>query len=152
MTPRVSIIVPVYNEGDLVIPLLERILESVTMPCEVLAVDMDPDAVASAAANVTRNGLEPRVRCVVAAADAVDAPAAPLVLANLLAAAHRALAATYARLLTPGGLLVLGGILDGEAHQVEAAVSEHGFRVRDTRSVEGWTSLACEHAPLRHRA
>jgi ribosomal protein L11 methyltransferase len=120
--------------------------------CEVLAVDMDPDAVASAAANVTRNGLDPRVRCVVAAADAVDAPAAPLILANLLAAAHRALAATYARLLTPGGLLVLGGILDGEAHQVEAAVSEHGFRVRDTRSVEGWTSLACEHAPLRHRA
>jgi dolichol-phosphate mannosyltransferase len=38
MSPRVSIIVPVYNEGDLVIPLLERILDSVTMPCEVLAV------------------------------------------------------------------------------------------------------------------
>lgn len=38
MTPRVSIIVPVFNEGDLVIPLLERVLESVSMPCEVLAV------------------------------------------------------------------------------------------------------------------
>lgn len=38
MTPRVSIIVPVYNEGDLVIPLLERILDTVTMPCEVLTV------------------------------------------------------------------------------------------------------------------
>jgi glycosyltransferase involved in cell wall biosynthesis len=44
MTPRVSIIVPVYNEGDLVIPLVDRILESVTMPCEVLAVyDSDDD-------------------------------------------------------------------------------------------------------------
>jgi glycosyltransferase involved in cell wall biosynthesis len=38
MTPRVSIVVPVYNEGDLVIPMLERILDSVDMPCEVLAV------------------------------------------------------------------------------------------------------------------
>jgi dolichol-phosphate mannosyltransferase len=38
MSPRVSIVVPVYNEGDLVIPLLERLLEAVTMPCEVLAV------------------------------------------------------------------------------------------------------------------
>jgi dolichol-phosphate mannosyltransferase len=36
--PRVSIIVPVYNEGDLVVPLLERILDRVTMSCEVLAV------------------------------------------------------------------------------------------------------------------
>ncbi len=43
MTPRVSIIVPVYNEGDLVIPLLERILETVTVPCEVLAVYDTPD-------------------------------------------------------------------------------------------------------------
>ena len=38
MKPRVSVVVPVYNEGDLVIPLLERLLEAVEMPCEVLAV------------------------------------------------------------------------------------------------------------------
>ncbi len=38
MSPRVSIVIPVYNEGDLVVPLLERLLETVTMPCEVLAV------------------------------------------------------------------------------------------------------------------
>ncbi len=38
MTPRVSIVIPVFNEGDLVVPLLERILDRVKMPCEVLAV------------------------------------------------------------------------------------------------------------------
>jgi len=38
MSPRVSIIVPVYNEGDLVIPLMERLLDTVAMSCEVLAV------------------------------------------------------------------------------------------------------------------
>jgi len=43
MSLRVSIIVPVYNEGDLVIPLLERILDTVTMPCEVLTVYDSPD-------------------------------------------------------------------------------------------------------------
>jgi glycosyltransferase involved in cell wall biosynthesis len=31
-------VIPVYNEGDLVLPMLQRILDSVTMPCEVLAV------------------------------------------------------------------------------------------------------------------
>jgi glycosyltransferase involved in cell wall biosynthesis len=39
----VSVVVPVYNEGDLVVPLLERLLESVTMPAEVLAVYDSPD-------------------------------------------------------------------------------------------------------------
>lgn len=44
MSPRLAVIVPVYNEGDLVIPMLERILDSVSMPCEVLAVyDSDDD-------------------------------------------------------------------------------------------------------------
>jgi glycosyltransferase involved in cell wall biosynthesis len=38
VTPRVSVVVPVYNEGDLVVPLLERLLEAVQMPAEVLAV------------------------------------------------------------------------------------------------------------------
>lgn len=43
MKPRVSIVVPVYNEGDLVVPLLHRMLDSVTMPSEVLAVYDSPD-------------------------------------------------------------------------------------------------------------
>lgn len=41
--PRASIVVPVYNEGDLVVPLLHRMLDSVTMPSEVLAVYDSPD-------------------------------------------------------------------------------------------------------------
>lgn len=36
--PRVTIVIPVYNEGDVVIPMVERILDRVTMSCEVLAV------------------------------------------------------------------------------------------------------------------
>lgn len=43
MTPRVSVIIPVYNEGDLVVPLLERLLDSVTMSAEFLAVYDSPD-------------------------------------------------------------------------------------------------------------
>lgn len=38
MTPRVSIVVPVYNEGDAVVGCLDRIVEAVTLPCEVLCV------------------------------------------------------------------------------------------------------------------
>ena len=47
MTPRVSIVVTAYNEGEGIIPCLDRILESITLPCEVLVVyDSADDATA----------------------------------------------------------------------------------------------------------
>jgi ribosomal protein L11 methyltransferase len=119
---------------------------------EIHAVDCDPDAVASATANVERNGLGGRVRCVVADAATLAVEPSPLVLANLLAAAHRALAARYGALVAPGGILVLGGLLDGEADDIAAVVAAQGFARQHARSVEGWTSLACRHAPLRDHA
>jgi glycosyltransferase involved in cell wall biosynthesis len=36
--PRVSIVVPAYNEGEPIIRFLDRLLESVKLPCEVLVV------------------------------------------------------------------------------------------------------------------
>jgi ribosomal protein L11 methyltransferase len=119
---------------------------------QILAVDSDPDAVASATANVERNGLAGRVTCEVADAAAITTAAAPLVLANLLAAAHRTLAPSYARLVVAGGMLVAGGCLDAEADDVTAALARYGFRRQDVRSIDGWTTLAYEHAPLHDHA
>ena len=118
----------------------------------ILAVDDDPDAVAAAVANVARNHVADRVRCVLADAGrlAETAPA-PLVVANLLSAAHRRLAAQYERALVPGGTLLLGGILDGEAADVVGALGDHGFDPRESLSVEGWTTLELR-APLHDHA
>jgi ribosomal protein L11 methyltransferase len=118
---------------------------------EVLAIDSDPDAVASATANVQRNGLAERVTCAGADAAMLHAEAAPLVLANLLAAAHRALAPCYARLVAAGGTLVAGGCLNAEADDVTAALAAHGFRRDAARSIDGWATLAYAHAALRDR-
>jgi dolichol-phosphate mannosyltransferase len=38
VTPRVSVVVPVYNEGNSVVRALDRLFEAVHTPCEVLAV------------------------------------------------------------------------------------------------------------------
>ena len=38
MKPRVSVIVTAYNEGEQIVACLDRILEAVTLPCEVLVV------------------------------------------------------------------------------------------------------------------
>lgn len=106
----------------------------------VLAVDDDPDAVASAAANAAANGVAGHVTC--RRADAADvAGEAPLVLANLLAAAHARLAPVYRRLVTPGGRLVLGGILDAEATAVVTEMRRHGFAAVAGTSLDGWTTL-----------
>ena len=43
MKPRVSVVIPVYNEGESVVPQLDRIFEAVTLPCEVLVVYDMPD-------------------------------------------------------------------------------------------------------------
>jgi dolichol-phosphate mannosyltransferase len=40
--PRVSIVIPAYNEGEAVVPCLDRILAGVTLPCEVLVVYDEP--------------------------------------------------------------------------------------------------------------
>jgi dolichol-phosphate mannosyltransferase len=36
--PRVSIIIPALDEGEAIVPCLDRILEAVTLPCEILVV------------------------------------------------------------------------------------------------------------------
>lgn len=43
MTPRASIIVTAYNEGEAIVTCLDRILEGVALPCEVLVVYDSPD-------------------------------------------------------------------------------------------------------------
>jgi ribosomal protein L11 methyltransferase len=115
---------------------------------DVLACDTDPDAIAATRANAARNGVDGRVRAVVADAATLTAAPAPLVLANLLAAAHRALAPQYRRLVAADGALVLGGLLDAEADAVTAALAPHGFRPEAARRLEGWTSLTLRHAAL----
>lgn len=119
---------------------------------EVLACDTDADAVAATLANAARNGVAGRVHALVADAASVATGPAPLVLANLLAAAHDALAPRYRHLVAAGGALVLGGLLDAEADAVTATLAAHGFRREAARSLEGWTSLALRHAPLHPAA
>ncbi len=61
---RVSVIIPAYNEGDAVTPVLDRIFESVRLPCEVLViVDTEDDSTIPAVAEYATK--EPRLRYLV---------------------------------------------------------------------------------------
>jgi dolichol-phosphate mannosyltransferase len=41
--PRLSIVVPAYNEGESIVPFLDRVFEAVTLPCEMLVVFDTPE-------------------------------------------------------------------------------------------------------------
>jgi ribosomal protein L11 methyltransferase len=107
----------------------------------LLAVDDDPDAVASTIGNAALNGVADRVTAVMADAAAPAAGPVPLVLANLLTAAHLRLAPAYRRHLVEGGALVLGGVLDGEAAALTDALGAQGFVRETTRSIQEWITL-----------
>jgi glycosyltransferase involved in cell wall biosynthesis len=42
VTPQVSVVIPAYNEGEAIMPCLDRILAGVTLPFEVIVVYDDP--------------------------------------------------------------------------------------------------------------
>lgn len=107
----------------------------------VLAVDDDPDAVAAARGNAARNAVHDRVECLVSDVATLLAAPAPLVVANILATAHRRLAARYGTLVARDGALVLGGILDAETGDVDAALRQVGWRLHDTVRCDGWSTL-----------
>ena len=62
--PRVSVVIPAYNEAEQIVPCLTRILEAVTLPCEVMVVvDMPEDTTVPVVQEWARR--EPRLRVVV---------------------------------------------------------------------------------------
>jgi dolichol-phosphate mannosyltransferase len=61
---RVSVVIPAYNEGEAIAPVLERIFESVMLPCEALVVvDFEEDTTKPVVLRLAET--EPRLRCLV---------------------------------------------------------------------------------------
>ncbi len=59
---RVSIVMPAYQEGKSITPVLERLFEAVSLPCEVLVVVDDPaDTTCPVVQRLAK--AEPRLRC-----------------------------------------------------------------------------------------
>ena len=112
---------------------------------EVIASDIDAVAVNVAEANLAANGLADRVRCVEAAG--FDHPALSgeavfdLVFANILKGPLIALAPDMARAVRPGGHLILSGILNEQADEVQSVYTSVGFNPVQREEIVDWTTL-----------
>jgi ribosomal protein L11 methyltransferase len=113
-------------------------------PAQVLAADIDPVAVEVAKSNLAANGLRRRISCVEAAGFSHPeiAAAAPfdLVFANILKAPLVELAGEMARNVSPGGHVILSGILGDQAEDVQSAYAG-GFVLVSRSDIGEWATL-----------
>lgn len=120
------------------------------LPGVVLASDIDPVAVETAAANVTANGLEGRVECVMAEGFGHpflhDAAPYDLVFANILKQPLIDLAPDMASHLSNGGRAILSGILTEQASDVVAAYAESGMVLEHRDDLAEWSTLVVRKA------
>ena len=119
-------------------------------PEHVLASDIDPVAVETAAANVRANGLAGRVTCLEAAGfghpDLLAAAPFDLIFANILKAPLIALAPDMGRHCAPGGHVILSGILHEQADEVIAAYLAQGFTLVSRDAFGDWTTLVMKRS------
>lgn len=103
---------------------------------DVLGIDIDPAALAAAAENAARNGVQLRL----AHSGEPLTQTFDRVVANILTNPLMLLAPLLTGRLKPGGRLALAGVLESQAEQVIAAYAPYlALRVGATR--EGWVRL-----------
>lgn len=133
-TPRVSIVIPAYNESDGIIPALDRIFEGVLLPCEVLVVvdSLDDTTIPSVEryqrtekrlrwlhntygrgpANAIRFGID-AARAKVAVVTMADGCDDPQQIDDLVRLVERGVAVAAASRYMPGGAQVGGPMFKG---------------------------------------
>jgi ribosomal protein L11 methyltransferase len=104
------------------------------------AIDLDTQALETAAANARLNGLADRLTLAHAGVEAVDGTW-PLVLANVLAAPLIDMAPALARRLGHHGRVVLSGIPASVEAEVEHAYRWSGLHRVSAATRDGWVAL-----------
>ncbi len=115
----------------------------------VLAVDIDPDAVKVARENVEHNGVSRQVRVV--QGDLVKSEAMPceLAVANIVADAICMLCGPLKRHLVAGGLLICSGIIRERENDVLTAVQSEGYAVVKRAMRGEWVALCLRNEDSR---
>ena len=122
----------------------------------VVATDIDPVAIDVAAANFAANSLSGKIELHRAAGfqHPVHRCAGPydLALANLHMDPLLELAAEFSESVREGGMAVLSGLLETQAHEVANAYRNRGFRLIDSRKGNEWETVVFRKVNSNRRA
>jgi len=105
---------------------------------DVVAMDIDPQALLATEQNAARNAVESRLS--IRPADAAWDTGYDVILANILAEPLIEMAPRFAMASKSGTALVLSGLLAGQEHQVMAACAPW-FDMQAPRERNGWVGL-----------
>ena len=114
---------------------------------KAISVDIDAAAIKATLENSQANGVDDRVETGLGSVDKVkagnySARRAPLVLANILAPVlKRLFEGGMAHLVTPGGVIILAGILAEQSTSVRAAGEAQGLTFVEERNSGDWVAL-----------
>jgi ribosomal protein L11 methyltransferase len=108
----------------------------------VAAIEIDPDAIDNAEANVRANGVDDRVTVLLGDASALLSLVAPVrvVLANIIPPVLAALLPDIERALAPDGCAILSGITTDERAEFVRMLDDAGWDVRAEDREESWWS------------
>jgi ribosomal protein L11 methyltransferase len=108
----------------------------------VAAIEVDPDAIENAEANVRANAVADRVTVLLGDAALLLSLVAPvrLVVANIVARVLVSLLPVIGRALTPDGCAVVGGITTDERAEFLRSLDEAGWIVRSEDLEDNWWS------------
>ncbi|MBP9676281.1 MAG: 50S ribosomal protein L11 methyltransferase [Anaerolineaceae bacterium] len=119
---------------------------------KAICVDIDAAAIKATLENSRANGVDDAVETGLGSVDEVRAKTfsvnqAPVVLANILAPVIiRLFDGDLAQLVTPGGVIILAGILDEQGASVRAAGEAHGLTFVEERHIGDWVALVMRRA------
>lgn len=113
---------------------------------ETIGIDIDPQALASAAENARANGCEIELR---SSSDPLPSQA-DVVIANILSTPLKLLAPVLSSLVASGGQLALSGVLARQAEEV-ARCYDDALGLGTWRSIEGWSCLTGRRCLSRKR-
>jgi ribosomal protein L11 methyltransferase len=120
---------------------------------QALGVDIDPEAIGASQQNAALNGVSERFEVGVGSVSDIrkgkfSLRQAPLVFANILAPIIiRLLDDGLAELVTPGGSLILSGILVDQEQAVLQSAGFHGLHLCEGRQVADWLALRLTPLP-----
>ena len=108
------------------------------------AIELDPDAIGNAEANIAANGVADRVTMILGDATDLLRLVAPvdLVLANILSGVIRMLLPVIAESLAPGGRAIFSGIMASEAEEMRVALAAAGWTIAAELEEDAWWSVA----------
>jgi ribosomal protein L11 methyltransferase len=122
---------------------------------EVVAGDIDPEAIRVARENARLNGIGAYLRLFVGPGVRSALANRPgrfdLIFANILAKPLRLLAPSLARVAAPNGTLILSGLLARDVPGVVSAYAAQGWHLERRYDLEGWAALVMKKGGAKPR-